>query len=100
MYILYDLEHDLNQCSSPWVNLEGEAEVEFVRIILDQCELCLKERFEEAKQKYPHDSILRHHAAFVSVGEIATLIRGYKNCLKLLYNSLKLFSKVNLGHVT
>ena len=47
MYILYDLELDLNQCRSPWVNLEGEAEVEFIRIVLDQCERCLQERSTE-----------------------------------------------------
>ena len=50
MYILYDLELDLNQCRSPWVNLDGEAEVEFIRIVLDQCELCLKERSEQAQE--------------------------------------------------
>jgi len=76
MYILYDLELDLNQCKSPWVNLEGEAEVEFIRIVLDQCELCLKERSEQATSRYPNDTIMRHHAAFVSIAEIAALIKG------------------------
>ncbi|XP_063726132.1 DNA-directed RNA polymerase III subunit RPC6-like isoform X2 [Symsagittifera roscoffensis] len=76
MYILYDLELDLNQCRSPWVNLEGEAEVEFIRIVLDQCERCLQERSDQAKEKYPDDSITRHHACFVSIAEIASLIKG------------------------
>jgi len=76
MYIRSDRTRDVNQCSSPWVNMDGEAEVEFVRIILDHCELCLKERSEKAKEMYPNQSIMRHHASFVSIAEFVTLIKG------------------------